>query len=106
MASFCGVVPQRDPQDGTAYVQVLYRFDGKQTSTSFEDLRSATKFKDLVDRFRPAKALEVIGSDPELATMTVAEWLDYYIAHLTGLRKSTLYDYKSYVKNDIVPGAR
>jgi hypothetical protein len=66
MASFCGVVPQRDPQDGTAYVQVLYRFDGKQTSTSFEDLRSATKFKDLVDRFRPAKALEVIGSDPGL----------------------------------------
>jgi hypothetical protein len=37
---------------------VLYRLDGKQTSTSFEDLVSATKFQKLVDKFGPAKALK------------------------------------------------
>jgi hypothetical protein len=57
----------------------------------------------LVDRFGPTKALEAIGSDPDLATMTVGEWLDHHIAHLTGLWKSTLYDYTSYAQNDIVP---
>jgi len=29
-------------KDGSTYVQVLYRLDGKQSSTSFEDLPSAT----------------------------------------------------------------
>lgn len=29
--------------------------------------------------------------------MTVREWIE----HLTGLRKSTAYDYRSYLKNDI-----
>ncbi|ORB23366.1 tyrosine-type recombinase/integrase [Mycolicibacterium monacense] len=90
-------------KDGTGYVQVLYRLDGRQTSMSFEDLKSATKFKKLADRFGPAKALEVIGTDPELSTMTVGEWLEHHITHLTGVRKSTLYDYRSYAQKDIGP---
>jgi len=32
-------------KDGSTFVQVLYRLGGKQTSTSFEDLVAATKFK-------------------------------------------------------------
>ena len=90
-------------RDGSTYVQVLYRLDGKQTSTSFEDMASAAKFQKLAGKFGPAKALEAIGVDPELSTMTVEEWLEHHIEHLTGLRKSTLYDYRSYMKNDIVP---
>jgi integrase len=35
--------------------------------------------------------------------MTVAEWLEHHIAHLTGVRKSTLYDYRAYANNDIRP---
>ena len=35
--------------------------------------------------------------------MTVEEWPNHHIAHLTGLRKSTLYDCRAYAKNDIVP---
>jgi len=34
-------------KDGSTYVQVLYRLDGKQTSTSFEDMSSAAKFQKL-----------------------------------------------------------
>jgi hypothetical protein len=47
-------------KDGSTYIQVLYRLDGKQTSTSFHDVRSATKFKKLVDAFGPAKAVETL----------------------------------------------
>jgi hypothetical protein len=32
-------------RDGKTYVQVLYRLDGKQSSTSFEDPASAKKFQ-------------------------------------------------------------
>ncbi|OBG60436.1 site-specific integrase [Mycobacterium sp. E735] len=87
--------------DGSTYVQVLYRLNGKQSSTSFEDLASATKFQKLVDKFGPAKALVALGVDPEFSAMTVREWIEHHINHLTGLRKSSLYDYRSYLKNDI-----
>jgi integrase len=90
-------------KDGTAYVQVLYRLNGKQTSTSFEDAVSATKFKDLVEAVGPEKALASVGADPALSTITVAQWVQHYIDHRTGLAKSTLTDYRSYLKNDITP---
>ena len=88
-------------RDGSTYVQVLYRLNGKQSSTSFEDLASATKFQKLVEKFGPAKALETLGTDPEFSAITVGEWIEHHIDHLTGLRKSSLYDYRSYLKNDI-----
>jgi hypothetical protein len=82
-------------------VQVLYRLDGKQSSTSFEDLASAKEFQKLVDKFGPAKALETLGADPEFSAVTFHESIEHHINHLTELRKSTLYDYRSYLKNDI-----
>jgi integrase len=93
----------RTRKDGTAYHAVLYRHDGKQTSTSFEDVATATMFRDLVDIVGPAKALVSVGADPALSTMTVEQWLAHHIAHLTGLAKSTLADYRSYARNDINP---
>lgn len=82
---------------------MLYRLDGKQSSLSFEDFESADAFKKLADKFGPEKALTSLRADPTLNTVTVAEWLQHYIEHLTGLKKSTLYDYNSYLKNDIGP---
>jgi hypothetical protein len=41
--------------DGSTYVQVLYRLNGTQSSTSFEDVASATKFQKLVDKFGPGQ---------------------------------------------------
>jgi Phage integrase, N-terminal SAM-like domain len=55
----------------------------------------------MVDQFGPAKALGALGADPDFSAMTVREWVEHHIEHLTGLRKSTLYDYRSYLKNDI-----
>lgn len=88
-------------KDGTEYVQVLYRLNGKQTSTSFEDAESATKFKALVEAVGPKKALASVGADPALSTMTVGQWVEHYIEHRTGLAKSTMADYRSYAKTDI-----
>jgi integrase len=88
-------------RDGSAYVQVLYRLNGKQSSTSFEDIASATRFQALVDKYGAAKALETLGADPKFSAITVKEWIQHHIDHLTGLRKSTLYDYRSYLDNDI-----
>ena len=93
----------RTRANGTEYFSVLYRLDGKQTSTSFEDFESASKFKKLVDQFGPARALKSTAVEPGPNVMTVGEWLQHHIDHLTGLRKSTLYDYRSYLKNDIAP---
>ena len=90
-------------KDGSTYVQVLYRLNGKQSSTSFEDLASAAQFQKLVDKFGPAKAVETLGVDPDFSTITVYEWVEHHIKHLTGVRKSTLYDYRSYLNNDIGP---
>jgi hypothetical protein len=58
-------------KDGRTYVQVLYRLNGKQSSTSFEDLASATRFQKLVDKFGPGKALETVGTDPQFSSITV-----------------------------------
>lgn len=82
---------------------VLYRLDGKQSSVSFEDFESADAFKKLADKFGPKRALASLRADPALNTLTVGEWLRHYIDHLTGLKKSTLYDYNSYLRNDIGP---
>jgi integrase len=90
-------------KNGTAYVQVLYRLNGKQTSTSFEDASSAAKFRDLVDAVGPVKALASVAADPALSTMTVEQWVAHYIEHRTGLAKSTMADYRSYAKHDINP---
>ena len=73
----------------------------KQAIFDVEDLAAATKFQELVDKFVPAKALETLGTDPKFSAITVHDWIEHDIEHLTGLRRSTLYDYRSYLKKDI-----
>jgi len=40
-------------------VQVLHRLNGEQSSSSFEDFASATRFQKLVDKFDLAKAVRL-----------------------------------------------
>jgi len=72
---------------------------------SFDDHRQAEAFQKLITQIGVTKALEVRGIDRPAVPdgLTVAEWLTHHIDHLTGLAKSTLYDYRSYLKNDIGP---
>jgi len=90
-------------KNGTAYLQVLYRLNGKQTSMSFDDAASAEKFRDLVDAVGRVKGLASVAADPALSTMTVEQWVAHYIEHRTALAKSTLADYHSDAKRDINP---
>lgn len=85
----------------------MFRLDGRQRSVSFQTEEHAKKFRDLVDLVGAVKALEVykINSAPRSVSpgMTVEQWLNRHIDHLTGVTKTTLWDYRSYLRNDIAP---
>lgn len=92
----------RQRKDGSVYTQVRYRLDGVESSASFNDHAEAMRFCELATRAGPAKAIEVWRVERNLAAgMTVEEWLAHHIDHLTGVTKTTLWDYRSYVRNDI-----
>jgi hypothetical protein len=44
----------RKRTDGSEYFAVLYRLQGKQTSTSFDDFESASRFCELATKFGPS----------------------------------------------------
>ena len=93
----------RSRKDGTVYYAVLYRDIGKQTSTSFEDLGTATSFQKLVDVVGPVKGPGVSRRRPSPVDDHGQEVVGALHRALTGLAKSTLADYESYAKNDINP---
>lgn len=100
-------IRERPRKDGTVTWAVLYTLNGKQTSDALPDLKSAERYRGMVEAMGGAKAREVAGfGAPRRAQhvgVTVEEWLDRYIEHLTGVAKSTLYDYESYATNHINP---
>ena len=49
----------RTRSDGTAYSQVRYRINGKQSSVSFDDHAEALAFDRLITKVGPAKALQI-----------------------------------------------
>lgn len=91
----------RTRKNGTEYYAVLYRLQGKQTSTSFDDFESASRFCDLASKFGVENALSTLKVDTTLATLTVEEWLNHHIEHLTGVDPNTIEKYRAYVRNDI-----
>jgi integrase len=94
----------RKRKDGSTYIQVRYRLDGVESSASFDDHAEALQFRELATRIGPAKALDVWRVEQHHAAgMTVEKWVSHYIDHLTGIAKSTLYDYRSYLRNNIGP---
>lgn len=99
-------VRARTRKDGTPSWAVLYRHNGKQTSTSFPDEKQAGRFRDLVGSIGPDRALEVAeisATQRTMSTLTVAEYLDRHIAGLSGVEKKTIIEYRRYAKNDIGP---
>jgi integrase len=94
----------RKRKDGSTYSQVRYRLDGVESSASFNDHAEALQFCDLANRLGPAKALDVWRVEQHhVAGMTVEHWINHYIDHLTGVAKSTIYDYRSYLRKNIAP---
>ncbi|TDO18189.1 site-specific recombinase XerD [Mycobacterium sp. BK086] len=91
-------------KDGTITYRVYYRHAKKQRSLSFDDPAVAERFKELVSQVGPERAEEIarIQRKPRLR-MTVADWVDRYIDHLTGVDERTPKDYRSYVRTEIRP---
>ena len=56
---------RRSRKNGSEYYAVLYRLNGKQTSTSFEDFSSANRFRELATKFGPENALLAVRVDTE-----------------------------------------
>jgi integrase len=91
-------------RDGSVYTQVLYRHDGRQRSSSFDDHGEAVKFRALVDQLGPEKAREIARYvDQPGPRWTVGEWVAHYIDHLTGVQSRTLQEYRGYLRVDIEP---
>jgi len=100
-------IRERKRRDGTVAYAVIYTAEGRQTSDTLPDLKSAQRYRDMVNALGGIKAREAAGfGKPKRAEpvgMTLGEWLNRYIDSRTGVTKATLYDYRSYLRNDIAP---
>lgn len=99
-------------KDGSTTYQVLYRLDGRQSSLPVVDKKSADALVALMAQVGVKRALEIQGvstapvrstARARAASMTLAEWLEHHIQHLSGVERRTPADYRGYVKNDINP---
>lgn len=98
----------RTTKDGSTYYQVLYRVGTRQSSKSFDESKPAHKFKALIDQVGVARAeeiyLELVGVPAEsVSALTVSDWCEEYIDHLTGVEEATKNKYRSYLRRDIGP---
>lgn len=92
----------RRRKDGTEYYAVLYRQDGKQSSLSFDDYLTASRFCDQANKFGVHNAVATL-KDSDLTSQTVEQWSTHYLDHLTGVEPETVTKYRAYLRNDIGP---
>jgi hypothetical protein len=91
-------------KDASSYTAVLYKLNGKQTSSSFNHQQEAVTFQLLVNRVGPQKAIEIWRARESTdGGHTVASWCSHYIDCLTGVNQATRTKYRAYVANDIAP---
>src|SRR6476660_8126660 len=97
----------RQRRDGTLTYAVLFNIGARQTSVTWPTMAEAEKFRDLVNAVGGQRALEVQGIPDTVkakpAGITVAEWLERHVNHLTGVDAGTIARYRSYAANDINP---
>ena len=95
-------VRMRSRKDGTEYYAVLYRLDGKQSSLSFDDHLTASRFCEQANKFGVQNALAML-KEADLTSQTVEQWITHYLDHLTGIEPETVKKYRAYLRNDIGP---
>lgn len=96
----------RARRDGTQTWAVLFTIDGRQSSVTFTDETSATKFRSLVDTVGPARALAAWGIGDTTAAqndakddVAIGDYLDRYVDQLTGVEQKTVDDYRRYSRD-------
>jgi integrase len=95
-------------KDGTTAHRVFFRHNKQQTCLTFDDPDMAEMFRAAIDRLGAARALELhrIERAPRRdrsTELTVEQWLNRHIDHLTGVQQGTIDAYRGYVRNDIGP---
>ena len=92
----------RTDKAGVTRFRVRFRHDGTATSRTFEDIRSANLFIDLLYSDGPAGALETLGDwqDAGADAMSVTEWLTEHLADKSGIQPDTRATYERYIARD------
>lgn len=94
----------RTRANGTEYVSVRYRHNGRQTTQSFDDPAQAVAFQTNVDKFGSAKALEILkANQPAETAITVSQWVGQHIDSRTGITKGVVARYRRILALDIEP---
>jgi integrase len=101
----------RPRADGTTGYAVVYRHEGKESSVTFDLEVNADKFLTAVNTLGPERALKAFGIGPTKKSaakppgggLTIADWVATHIDGLSGIAKSTEYDYRTYLRRDIGP---
>jgi integrase len=101
-------IRRRDRTDGTTGYVVLYRMNGSQTTATFDSETGAVEFRDAINSLGAERAMLAWGIGTTARVQrpkgpTVREWCEKHIASRTGIVKSTVWDYNSYLKHDIAP---
>lgn len=98
-------IRERPRADGVTYA-VLYTLKGRQSSLPFDSKKAAEAFKAAVDVHGAQKALEMYGistAPRRRDGLTVSQWVEHHIEHLTGVEQYTRDKYTAYLKRDIEP---
>lgn len=103
-------IRERPRKDGTICFAVLYWIGDRQSSTPFDDKKSAEAFRLAVEVHGPQRACTMYGIDPSPRrraepedAMTLVDWVRHYIDNLTGNEQYTTDVYNRYLENDIHP---
>ena len=93
--------------DGTVAHMVLYRIDGRQSSTTFNVPEDALRFKRLVDDLGPAEALRVLDASAGIidsgAATPFGEFALAHIERLTGVQERTRAEYRGMLAARLSP---
>jgi integrase len=90
-------------KDGTSYTSVLYSYEGRQTSSSFNDHQVALKFQDVCNRLGPAEALKIWESKLPKDEITVRAFIKKHLEVISGVERKTITEYQRYLSRDIEP---
>lgn len=102
-------VRERVSKHGERTWAVLYRDGARQTSMTFTDVKTATKFKALVDNLGVADALKALNNKPQGTGLTVAELAEAFLTwKARDVTPRTIEQYRRDYANWIAPtlGAR
>ncbi|MGW2666102.1 tyrosine-type recombinase/integrase [Nocardia tengchongensis] len=98
-------IDERKRSDGSIAHVVLYRRNGKQSSTTFDDPISALQLKRRMDKLGVEQALQLLAAelaaDPDAPGLTDA--VNSYVDDLTGVEDGTRTRYKRFLANDLAP---